>query len=1579
MKTLYRLLFVFSFFSIQMPTFAIAITGDTATNITFYSAKLNGIVNPSGIPTAVSFELGTDLTYGYTIVATPDSIEGFDPVAFETEIKGIAAGTTYHFRVKTVNSQGTIYGDDKTFTTVATPANNFTFSAKRSISKVGVYTDIAANGLIIPVSNYDNCNSAPVNIGFDFYFSGATFSQFILNTNGFIKLGNVWPADSVQFFNSPIGWGPDMGGIFSSPHFADVFLLSPFNHDLQAGTNPPEFRVFTEGTTGNRVCTIQFKNLQEKEEPPYRQFNNIEFQICLYEITNVIEFKYGTWQFSNNPTLERSAAIGIKGSGNTDNQFITVSTWYPYKWNEVDFYEFNYIPEWYPFYFGQAPNPNPVPGSMFIFSPKQVHDATVSSIQTMGKLPIPFGLPHTPATYIQNTGYDTLTNIVVNMTISGSNTFSGTKTIALLKPDSGTVVEFPGFDPSVKGYNTINVTISNDDFMQDNTKLFVQKICDDAYHYCDSMPVWFAYGFSWGSTPGSPGGLWLAKYHINGVKNIRAAKIGLGGGTGQNIYAVVLNSSGLVVAQSANYSLTDEHSWQYHTFDFPNPPVIANDNFYIGLAQTESPDAYFPMGFQTEEPNRRNAFYTAPLGGGNITESVGGSGRYSIEAVLDSGYCMPTYAYACNPNYHNINSVSTTEGTTNISNLNTGCTGNANNYTFYPEQIVTVEQGAFFNFRVEGGFALGNLDIWADWNGDGDFLDANELAFSIGPLNAQVITGTINVPATSATGNTRLRFIAHNSPPANSCGVFSLGETEDYSLLIQQATPMTYQTGTTFQCDTLAQVSIGSINNQVIGIKMKTVGVLDTLSITSFNLNSGESTDFMHDVSQVKVFYSGNDSVFSTDNLFGSATDLSSPIAGNTKLSYGTNYFWVAFDIHATGTPGNFVDAACLGYTITGAGELVPVVSSPPGKLMINYCIPEFLFPGSCADYGVEDFSTSGGVLNISNLNSGCPPNLNDYSRFTEQIVSAFQGDQFQFSSSAIGGSESFLLIYADWNKDYDFGETNELVYSNYGNNLSGTITVPVDAVAGSTRLRLISYFEQNKGITSGGAGCQYINGGGETEDYTMMVLPGSPMAYQSGTVFQCDTLPPATRGSTNNRITGIKINVSGNLDPISLTSINLTSEGSTAFSHDVLQVKIFYTGHDSVFLTNQLFGSAIDLSNPISGNVVLQKGANFFWVCYDIKDTASIEHYLDASCTGYTISESGIRTPDVISPFGKNIIDYCIPYFTYPGYWQSGGGISGFSTTGGIINISNLNNGYPANTKDYTKYPNHVITVQQGSSFQYNIVGAGRMALYIDWNQDYIFNSTTERVSSNYLTGAILVPADAVLGITRFRVISYQFTMGIIAACGGRLRGETEDYLINILPAPPTKTLNLTAFLEGLYPETGGVSMTKSRNANGEQFMGTTADLLTVELHDAASPYALAAGPYTANLNTDGSVSVTLPASFGASYYIVVKHRNSLQTWSAAPVSFASNTIAYNFSTAATAAYGNNLKQNGSLFLIYCGDVNQDGIVNSLDQAEIETAAVGFAMGYLTTDVNGDGVVDALDLVMTDNNAARFVSLKKP
>ena len=47
-------------------------------------------------------------------------------------------------------------------------------------------------------------------------------------------------------------------------------------------------------------------------------------------------------------------------------------------------------------------------------------------------------------------------------------------------------------------------------------------------------------------------------------------------------------------------------------------------------------------------------------------------------------------------------------------------------------------------------------------------------------------------------------------------------------------------------------------------------------------------------------------------------------------------------------------------------------------------------------------------------------------------------------------------------------------------------------------------------------------------------------------------------------------------------------------------------------------------------------------------------------------------------------------------------------------------------------------------------------------------------------------------------------------------------------------KTLNVKAFLEGLYAGAG--LMNKAQNETGDQFTGTTADKVTVELHNATT-----------------------------------------------------------------------------------------------------------------------------------------------
>lgn len=158
------------------------VSGDTAINITFYSVTLQAIADPAGLPTAVSFEFGTDTTYGYEIIPDPDTLTGISPVAFQVEVMGIASGTNYHFRVKTQNSSGTFFGEDHLFTTDTPPPGNFTFKPEKCLSKTDIYTDLGTNGTVIPVSNDDDSNSGPLDIGFDFSYSGATFSQFILNT-----------------------------------------------------------------------------------------------------------------------------------------------------------------------------------------------------------------------------------------------------------------------------------------------------------------------------------------------------------------------------------------------------------------------------------------------------------------------------------------------------------------------------------------------------------------------------------------------------------------------------------------------------------------------------------------------------------------------------------------------------------------------------------------------------------------------------------------------------------------------------------------------------------------------------------------------------------------------------------------------------------------------------------------------------------------------------------------------------------------------------------------------------------------------------------------------------------------------------------------------------------------------------------------------------------------------------------------------------------------------------------------------------------------------------------------------------
>lgn len=175
-------------------------------------------------------------------------------------------------------------------------------------------------------------------------------------------------------------------------------------------------------------------------------------------------------------------------------------------------------------------------------------------------------------------------------------------------------------------------------------------------------------------------------------------------------------------------------------------------------------------------------------------------------------------------------------------------------------------------------------------------------------------------------------------------------------------------------------------------------------------------------------------------------------------------------------------------------------------------------------------------------------------------------------------------------------------------------------------------------------------------------------------------------------------------------------------------------------------------------------------------------------------------------------------------------------------------------------------------------------------------------------------------------------------------------------------KVLTLTALIEGFY--------------NG---LNNTGDSLKIELHYSSPPYALA-DQIKIFTDSNGSGSGTFTNVLnGTPYYIVLKHRNALETWSAAPQIFTSNTLTYDFTSSANKAYGNNLKLIGSKWCIYGGDVNQDGFVAIGDLNSIYAANISGASGYISTDLNGDLFAEIEDLNIVFINNILGVEKKTP
>ena len=117
--------------------------------------------------------------------------------------------------------------------------------------------------------------------------------------------------------------------------------------------------------------------------------------------------------------------------------------------------------------------------------------------------------------------------------------------------------------------------------------------------------------------------------------------------------------------------------------------------------------------------------------------------------------------------------------------------------------------------------------------------------------------------------------------------------------------------------------------------------------------------------------------------------------------------------------------------------------------------------------------------------------------------------------------------------------------------------------------------------------------------------------------------------------------------------------------------------------------------------------------------------------------------------------------------------------------------------------------------------------------------------------------------------------------------------------------------------------------------------------------------------VDTSGSGPVIFERVAPGNYYLVVHHRNHLAVMSAAAQSLSDASPLYDFTSAASQAYGDALKElAGGIYGMPGGDGNSDGDVNDSDKNLVWRAENGTDWAYdKYSDFNLDGGIDALDL----------------
>ncbi len=528
-------------------------------------------------------------------------------------------------------------------------------------------------------------------------------------------------------------------------------------------------------------------------------------------------------------------------------------------------------------------------------------------------------------------------------------------------------------------------------------------------------------------------------------------------------------------------------------------------------------------------------------------------------------------------------------------------------------------------------------------------------------------------------------------------------------------------------------------------------------------------------------------------------------------------------------------------------------------KVQTGFLFPE---PYCRADFpnGTSPISRVrfGGIDNTSSAEMYGSPNHEDFLDIVETVVPG-NTMRLRVQGNTDGPWLEGVTAYADWNQNQVF-DANERIYvgdlfdstGEDGQEVETQVTIPLDAVPGATRLRVLKRY--------GGApvACQ-DSGWGQAEEYTLVVGPTdtTPTLAKQFT----PALVPAGAVSTlsitlsNRHATTAAMLAAPLVDELPNGLLIATpANASTTCANGQLEAT---PGSGTVRLSG---AASIAAGSTCSVAVDVVSAANGFR--YNTIPAAALQTSLGSNAVAATATlKVGYDFPE----------PYCNPRFH--------SGVEPITR----VKFDTIDNRTSASM--YTELPLEDFTAMTATVVtgdylplraETAIIGPfpAIVTAFFDWNQNHVFDadesveiggiadSTGE--DGKHATAAVPVPLNALPGPTRMRVMRNSFTA--IDACDSNAGGpgQGEDYTVNVVAGTAVPRVEVT-----LTPAMGLVNTSTSaritmRNINPVPATFTAANVLTLPAGlQATSATTTCPGSVAASGNTITLAAGTaIPAS---------------------------------------------------------------------------------------------------------------------